>query len=235
MRKKCRAVFISDIHLGSPYSQDKAACVFLKGYAPETLYLVGDIIDGWALKSNWHWPLSHTALIREILGHKQVIYLVGNHNEFLRSYVGNYGNLTLTERAIHEGADGKKYLVIHGDAYDLVIRNAKWLAHLGDWGYDMLLACNRWLSRILSRFGYQWSLSAWVKHNVKSVVNFLSSHHHAMIADARRAEALGVICGHLHHAEKKKIGDLLYLNCGDWVKSATAIIEEMDGTFKIIR
>lgn len=235
MKKKVRTIWISDVHLGTRFAQDTKLLLFLREYSAATVFLVGDIIDGWALHSSWHWPQSHTDLVRELLNQKRVIYLIGNHDEFLRHYLGEYGNVTLTQEAEHILKDGKKLLVTHGDSFDLIVKNAKWLAHLGDWGYDVLLVLNKHLARLLAIFGYKWSLSAWVKHHVKGVVSYISGYQRAMLFEAKRVGADGIVCGHIHHAEKKKIGDFLYCNTGDWVESCTALVEDLDGKLRIVK
>jgi UDP-2,3-diacylglucosamine pyrophosphatase LpxH len=166
----------------------------------------------------------------------RLIYLPGNHDEFLRDYVGmSFGAVEVVEPVIHEGADGRRYLVLHGDAFDVVIRHAKWLAFLGDWAYVAILGLNTYLSGIRRRLGLTyWSLSAWAKLKVKNAVNFIGEFEHALAGEAKRVGADGVICGHIHHATAKIIDGVAYLNCGDWVESCTALVEHYDGRFEIL-
>jgi UDP-2,3-diacylglucosamine pyrophosphatase LpxH len=235
VRKKVKAIFISDIHLGTRFAQDRKALSFLKRYSAETLYLVGDIIDGWALGSSWYWPKSHNDLLREIIGHRNVIYIPGNHDEFLKNYFGQYGNIKIVPSWRHVTAKNKIFLVTHGDDFDLVVKNAKWLSHVGDRGYDVILTINRAIGYFFRKLGIRWSLSAWIKHNVKQVVKYISSYEKVLAAEARRNGARGVICGHMHFPEMRTIKGIRYINCGDFVESNTGVIEELNGKIKIIQ
>ncbi len=236
-----RALFLSDIHLGMRSSQAGELLDFLRVHEAETIYLVGDIIDGWALKGGWYWPQTHNDVVQKLLRKARkgarIIYLPGNHDEFLRDYYGtHFGGIEVQETAIHEAADGKRYLVLHGDAFDFVIRHARWLAHLGDAAYDAALFLNRIATAIRRRLGLPyWSLSAWAKLKVKNAVNVISAFEDALVKEARRVGADGVICGHIHHAVARGIEGVQYLNTGDWVESLTALVEHHDGTMEIIR
>jgi UDP-2,3-diacylglucosamine pyrophosphatase LpxH len=236
-----RALFLSDVHLGARASQANQLLDFLRDHDAETIYLVGDIIDGWALKGGWYWPQTHNDVVQKILRKarkgSRVIYLPGNHDEFLRDYYGtHFGGIEVQETAIHVSATGKRYLVLHGDAFDFVIRHAKWLAHLGDAAYDLAIFLNRIATAVRRRMGLPyWSLSAWAKLKVKNAVNVISDFEEALVKEAQRVDADGVICGHIHHAVSRDIGGLHYLNSGDWVESLTAIVEHHDGRFEIIR
>ncbi len=236
-----RTLFLSDIHLGMKASQAGELLEFLRVNEAETIYLVGDIIDGWALKGGWYWPQSHNDVVQKILRKARkgarVIYLPGNHDEFLRGFYGTHlGGIEVQETAIHVSADGKRYLVLHGDAFDFVIRHAKWLAHLGDAAYDFAIFLNRIATAVRRRMGLPyWSLSAWAKLKVKNAVNVISTFEDALIKEARRIEADGVICGHIHHAASRSLDGIHYMNTGDWVESLTALVEHHDGRFEIIR
>ncbi len=236
-----RALFLSDIHLGTKASQAGQLLDFLRDHEAQTIYLVGDIIDGWALKGGWYWPQSHNDVVQKILRKARkgtrIIYLPGNHDEFLRQFYGtHFGGIEVMETAIHESATGKRYLVLHGDAFDFVIRNAKWLAHLGDAAYDLSIFLNRIATSVRRRMGLPyWSLSAWAKLKVKNAVNVISDFENALAKEARRQNVEGVICGHIHHAVSQNIDGIHYLNSGDWVESLTAIAEHHDGRFEIIR
>ncbi len=236
-----RAMFISDIHLGTRACQADAVLDFLREHDADTVYLVGDIIDGWALKGGWYWPQPHNDVVQKLLRKSRkgsrLIYLPGNHDEFLRDYYGtHFGGIEVQETAIHETADGKRYLVLHGDAFDFVIRHARWLAHLGDAAYDFAIVLNRIATAIRRRLGLPyWSLSAWAKLKVKNAVNVIGKFEEALTREAAKVNAQGVICGHIHHATSRDIDGVHYLNTGDWVESCTAIVEHHDGRFEIIR
>lgn len=240
-RVEYRSLFISDVHLGMRAAQADQLLDFLRVHEAETIYLVGDIIDGWALKGSWYWPQAHNDVVQKLLrkGRKgaRIIYLPGNHDEFLREYYGtHFGGIEVQETAIHEAADGKRYLVLHGDAFDFVIRNAKWLAHLGDAAYDFAIFLNRIATAIRRRMGLPyWSLSAWAKMKVKNAVNVISEFEGALVKEARRQGLDGVICGHIHYAVSRDVEGIRYLNCGDWVESLTAIGERPDGTMEVIQ
>jgi UDP-2,3-diacylglucosamine pyrophosphatase LpxH len=237
-----RSIFISDVHLGTRDSQADQLAKFLKFNHAENLYLVGDIIDGWAMsESRTHWAQSHTNVIRRILTKSKrgtkVIYITGNHDEFLRKYTGlDLGNIVLRDEVVHVTADGERIWVIHGDQFDGVIRCHKWLAHVGDWAYGFALWLNRYYNAWRARFGKDyWSLSAYLKHRVKKAVNYISQFE-TLLADACREKGLdGVLCGHIHHAEIQSFEGVTYYNTGDWVESCTAIVEDFDGTLRILK
>jgi UDP-2,3-diacylglucosamine pyrophosphatase LpxH len=238
---RVRTLFLSDLHLGTKGCQAGALLEFLKAYDADTIYLVGDIVDGWKLKSGWYWPQSHNdvvqKLMRKVRKGARLVYLPGNHDEFLRDYIGvNLGGIELAEHAVHEAADGKRYLVIHGDQFDLVVRHARWLALLGDGAYTTALFINTYLNMVRRRFGLTyWSLSSWAKLKVKNAVNYISRFEELLAAEARRQDADGVICGHIHHAIMHEQFGVSYVNTGDWVESCTAVVEHYDGSFQLIR
>jgi len=238
--RRLRTLFLSDIHLGMRACQADRLLDFLKYHEAETIYLVGDIVDGWALKSGWYWPQAHNDVVQKLLRKARkgarIIYIPGNHDEFLRDYFGtHFGGIEVVDQALHEGADGKRYLVIHGDLFDLVVQNARWLAHLGDKAYDIAILLNRVIATIRKPFGMPyWSLSQWAKHKVKNAVNYIGAFEKTLASEARRQGAEGVICGHIHSAAIRDEHGIRYLNCGDWVESCTAIAEHDDGSFEII-
>jgi UDP-2,3-diacylglucosamine pyrophosphatase LpxH len=239
-RKRHRTLFLSDIHLGTPGCKAELLLDFLRHNEAETIYLVGDIIDGWRLKRSWYWSASHNAVVQELLRKARkganVIYVPGNHDEALRDYTGlNFGGVDVLADAIHETADNRRFLIIHGDQFDGVVKYAKWLAHLGDRAYELALWLNNWLHEIRRAFGMPyWSLSSWLKHRVKNAVEFISSYEVALAREARERGVDGVVCGHIHHAEMRDIDGVLYCNDGDWVESCTALAEDETGQFSII-
>jgi UDP-2,3-diacylglucosamine pyrophosphatase LpxH len=237
-----RAVFISDVHLGTKGSKAEMLNAFLADATCEQLYLVGDIIDGWRLRKSWFWDRHHDAVLRTILRHARhgtkVVYIPGNHDEMMRAWLPmglEIAGIKLMEETVHVTADGQKLLVIHGDAFDSVVRYAKFLAHLGDHAYTAALVANRWFNWGRRHLGYPyWSLSAWLKRQVKEAVKFIDSFEVALAQEARNRTMDGVICGHIHHAEMRMIGDIRYFNTGDWVESCTALVEHHDGRFELI-
>lgn len=242
-RPKYRSVFISDLHLGSKGCQADAVCEFLKANTCEQLYLVGDIIDGWRLKKKWFWPQAHTNVIRRILTASKrgtdVKYIVGNHDEFLRAFLHfgvSFGQIAIKNRLIHEGKDGKKYLVVHGDMFDgLMHSNRKWLMFLGDSVYNMLLSANTNLNSIRRRLGMPyWSLSKALKKRTKRAMNFIHNFEENVAAYCKRKGYDGAICGHIHVAEMRDIDGIRYMNDGDWVESCTALVEHHDGTWELV-
>jgi UDP-2,3-diacylglucosamine pyrophosphatase LpxH len=238
--RRFRTLFLSDLHLGTRGLQAELLLDFLRHHDADTIYLVGDIVDGWRLKNGWYWPQSHNDVVQKLLRKARkgarVIYVPGNHDEFARDYAGMvFGGVEVTETDIHETADGKKMLVIHGDQFDIVVRHARWLAFLGDWAYELALFLNIWNNRIRRLFGVgYWSFSAWAKLKVKKAVNFIGDFEETLAAEAVRRGVDGVICGHIHHATIRRIGDMLYVNTGDFVESCTAVAEHSDGRFEII-
>ena len=235
-----RTVFISDIHLGTPGCQADALLEFLKRDTCDKLYLVGDIIDGWALRRRWYWPQSHNDVIQKLLRKARkgckVIYVPGNHDEFARQFVNHhFGGVEVLEEAVHITADGRKLWIIHGDYFDAVIRCAKWLAYLGDHAYELALKLNRHLNNCRNRLGLPyWSLSAYLKMRVKKALNYVSDFERAVAHEAQRRGYQGVVCGHIHHAEIRDIDGVTYCNDGDWVESLSALVEHEDGRFELI-
>lgn len=235
-----RAIFLSDIHLGTRGCQADLLLDFLRRNESDYLYLVGDIVDGWRLKRSWYWAQSHNDVIQKILRKARkgtkVIYVPGNHDEAARDYCGlTFGGVQVMREAIHETADGRKFLVLHGDEFDAVVK-LKWLATLGDWAYDFALRANHWFNvvRRLLKLPY-WSLSAYLKQKVKNAVEYVSNFEVAVAEAARQRGVDGVICGHIHHAEIRQIAGVTYCNDGDWVESCTGLVEHQDGRFEIIR
>ncbi|WP_101048988.1 UDP-2,3-diacylglucosamine diphosphatase [Macromonas nakdongensis] len=239
-RPHLRTVFISDVHLGTPGCQAKALLSFLKAHPSDRLYLIGDIIDGWQLRRRWYWPQSHNDVVQKILRRARkgckVVFVPGNHDEFARHFIGHkFGGVDVVEDAIHTTADGRQLWVVHGDHFDGVIQYAKWLAYLGDNLYELTLRLNTHLNSLRARLGLPyWSLSQYLKHRVKSALNYVLQFEGAVAAEARKRGLDGVICGHIHRAEMRDIGGTLYCNDGDWVESLTAIVEQHDGRLEIV-
>lgn len=242
MKNKYRSIFISDIHLGTKDCKADLLCDFLKHNTCNTLYLVGDIIDGWKIERNkWAWKKSHNKVVQQILKHaksSKVTYVVGNHDEFLRPFLSHnlyFGNIDFVNKAEHIGVSGERYLVVHGDMFDGITNIAPWLGYLGDKAYDILLDLNTKYNWLRHKFGFgYWSFSKLLKHKVKSAVDFIFQYEKNLVDYCRRKFYDGVICGHIHHAEIKNIGGIMYMNDGDWVESCTALVEHFDGTFEII-
>jgi UDP-2,3-diacylglucosamine pyrophosphatase LpxH len=239
--RRLRALFISDVHLGARGCQAELLTHFLHCHDAETIYLVGDIVDGWRLKRSWFWPPSHND-VAQLLLHKarrgaRVVYIPGNHDEFMRDYLGtHFGGIDVRNRATHRTADGRRLLVIHGDEFDVVVRHARWLAFLGDWAYATALFLNTYVNMVRRKLGFSyWSLSAWAKLKVKNAVNFIGAFEEALAREAREAGVDGVVCGHIHFAAMHGDFGIAYYNCGDWVESCTALVEHPDGRFEIIR
>jgi UDP-2,3-diacylglucosamine pyrophosphatase LpxH len=238
---RVRTLFLSDIHLGTRGCQADKLLDFMRHYEADTIYLVGDIVDGWQLKTGWYWPQAHNDVVQKLLRKARkgtrLLYIPGNHDEFLRDYYGtHFGGIEVLEDAIHVGADGRRYLVIHGDLFDVVIRHARWLALLGNHAYDAAIWLNTHFNTTRRALGLTyWSLSQWAKLKVKNAVNFIGEYEQTLAAQAHRRDVDGVICGHIHHAMIRDIAGLRYINCGDWVESCSAVIEHFDGTFEVVR
>ncbi|MEM7565829.1 MAG: UDP-2,3-diacylglucosamine diphosphatase [Pseudomonadota bacterium] len=239
-KRRCRALFVSDLHLGMRGAQAERFLAFLKGIDAQTIYLVGDIVDGWKLRRRWYWPQSHNDVVQTLLNRARkgarMIYIPGNHDEMMRNFYGtHFGGIEVVEKTIHTAADGKRYLVIHGDQFDVVVRHARWLAFVGDVGYNLALSVNVYVNAVRRRLGFSyWSLSAWLKNRVKGAVNMAGNFERALSDAAEKAGADGVICGHIHTAAMHDGYGVHYINTGDWVESCTAVVENFDGTFEII-
>ncbi len=237
---RLRTVWISDVHLGTPGCQAKALLDFLKHVECDTLYLVGDIIDGWQLRRNWYWPQAHNDVVQKLLRKARkgtrVIYVPGNHDEFARKYLDHaFGGIEVHEEWIHHTADGRKLWVTHGDLYDGVIQCARWLALLGDSLYEFTLKLNRHLNSWRARAGLPyWSLSKYLKLKVKRAVSYVGDFESALAREARKRGVDGLVCGHIHHAEMRDIDGILYCNDGDWVESLSALVEHADGKLEIV-
>jgi UDP-2,3-diacylglucosamine pyrophosphatase LpxH len=240
MKTEYKTIVISDVHLGIKDSKAKELVRFLKAHQCEKLILNGDIIDGWQLKKSGTWKKKHTKFFRIVLKamEKQkmkVIYLRGNHDDFLEQIMPfEIGNFSIVNDYIHESF-GKRYYVIHGDVFDTITTRMPWLSKLGDVSYTFLLWMNRNYNRYREKRGLPYySLSQVIKNKVKSAVSYISDYEQQLSDVAARKKCDGIICGHIHQPANKMIGDVHYLNSGDWVESLTALAETMDGTWKVI-
>lgn len=241
-RPNYRAIFISDTHLGTRGCRSDFLADFLSRNTCDHLFLVGDIIDGWRLSKSWYWDAHHDEVLRLILHHAragtEVTYVPGNHDEMFRAWLPTgleVAGIKLRRDTEHVTADGRRLLVMHGDEFDSVVRYAKFLAVLGDWAYRVALTANRWFNAVRRRFGYPyWSLSAWLKRQVKEAVKAIDRFETALVGEARRRGYDGVVCGHIHHAEMRDVDGILYMNDGDWVESCTALVEHHDGRLELI-
>ncbi|HWX51382.1 MAG TPA: UDP-2,3-diacylglucosamine diphosphatase [Roseomonas sp.] len=237
-----RALFLSDTHLGMRGNRADLLLDFLNQVECDDLYLIGDIVDGWRLRRSWYWDPMHDQVIRRVLAMARagtrVTYIPGNHDEVFRDWAGPefaVAGVNLVLEATHVAADGRRFLLIHGDEFDSVVRYATLLAHLGDWAYDAALALNRWFNAARRRLGYPyWSLSQWLKRQVKGAVKAIDRFEVALAEEARRRGFDGVICGHIHHAEMRMVNGIAYMNDGDWVESCSALVEHADGRFELI-
>ena len=239
-----RTVFLSDTHLGFSGVHAEELSAFLKHLHCERIYLVGDILDLWALRSKWRWPAMHNQVVRRILKLARhgavIIYIPGNHDDAMRQYAGlELGGVKLAKRALHRTADGKSLLITHGDEYDLVVQNSPWLSMLGTWAYDHLINLNRFVNYVRGWFGMKrWSFSLTIKKKVKSACTFISNYEQALLGEARRRNLDGVVCGHIHQPALRQgegaDSDVLYANCGDWIERASALVEHADGRLEII-
>lgn len=238
---KYKSIFISDVHIGVKYSRVQELMEFLKNNECETLYLVGDIIDGWALGRKWYWNGDYNLFVQKILRKSRkgtkIIYLPGNHDEFLRSF-GNsldLGNIEIKNEVIHTSPNGKRYLVIHGDVFDGILSSMKFISHIGSFMYDVILHMNSFLNKVRNWFGLDyWSLSHYLKVNTKEAVKFCVKFEHTLADIAKSRGVDGVICGHIHYPCQKMINDIEYHNTGCWIELATAIVEHEDGKLELI-
>lgn len=239
-KRRYRTVWISDVHLGTRGCKAEMLVDFLHAIDVETLYLVGDIVDGWRLRKGWFWPDAHNEVVRRILkmAHRgtRVVFIVGNHDEMLRDYAGfTFGGVELAAEAVHQTADGRRLLVTHGDSFDGVVLYARWLAFLGDQAYSLLLRANILFNAVRRRLKLPyWSLSAYLKRRVKNAVQFVCNFEDALAREAAERGFDGVVCGHIHCAEIRQIGDITYYNDGDWVESCTALVEDAAGAMSIV-
>jgi UDP-2,3-diacylglucosamine pyrophosphatase LpxH len=239
-RRQYRTVWISDVHLGTRGCNAGMLIDFLDHVDSETMYLVGDIIDGWALKKRFYWPDAHNDIVWRVLKRAKrgtrIVYIPGNHDEMFRQFSGlHFGGVEIRRQAVHETADGRRLLVLHGDEFDAITMSHRWLAHLGDYAYEALMTLNRWMNAGRRLFGLPyWSLSKYAKKKVKNAVSFISKFEEIVAHEAGHRGVDGVIAGHIHKAEMRAIEGIDYYNDGDWVEGCTALVEHYDGTMEIL-
>ena len=239
-RRRYRTIWISDIHLGTRGCNADMLIDFLDHVDSETMYLVGDIIDGWRLKKKFYWPAAHNDIVWRLLKRAKrgtrMIYIPGNHDEIFRQFSGlDFGGVAIRRKAIHETADGRRLLVLHGDEFDAITLAHKWLAHVGDFAYNTFMAANVWVNTVRRAFNMPyWSLSKHAKAKVKNAVEFISNYEEVVAQAAEARGVDGVICGHIHTAEMRRIGGVDYYNDGDWVEGCTALVEHFDGRMEIL-
>jgi UDP-2,3-diacylglucosamine pyrophosphatase LpxH len=239
--KRYRSIWISDVHLGTRHAQVNELLEFLRETECRYLYLVGDFIDGWQLKSKWHWDASYNVLIQKLLRkarkETQIIYITGNHDEFLENFLSaSFGSVMLAREVIHTAADGRRYLVFHGHQFDGITHFHRLLDRIGTRLYDWILDFNLHFNRVRRRLGFgYWSVAAYLKYKAKAAVKYVSDYEDAIVQAARKQNVQGVICGHIHRAEIKQMGEIVYFNSGDWVESCTALVEDFDGKIELIR
>jgi UDP-2,3-diacylglucosamine pyrophosphatase LpxH len=238
--RRVRAAWISDVHLGTRGSNAATLLDFLRNYEAETLYVVGDLIDIWQLRRSRYWPQQHNDVIQKILRKARkgthIVYIPGNHDDLLSKFYGAYGNITVQKHAIHRLVDGRRMLIIHGHELDTVVQNVKWLAFAGDVGYQFLLSLNPLINFVRRRFGLgYWSLSAFAKKRVKDAVSFISRFEEEVAHYAQKFSVDAVVCGHIHSVAIRNFDGVTYYNCGDWVETCSALIEQHDGKVDIVR
>ncbi|MGP1352576.1 MAG: UDP-2,3-diacylglucosamine diphosphatase [Parasphingopyxis sp.] len=239
-RKKYRTIWVSDIHLGTKGCNAEMLIDFLDSTDSDTMYLVGDIIDGWRMKKKFYWPPEHNDVIWRVLKRARrgtrIVYIPGNHDEMFRQFTGlNFGRVEIRRKAIHETADGRRLLVLHGDEFDAIMLSHRWLAYLGDIAYTTVMALNRWVNAARNLLGLPyWSLSKHAKHKVKNAVEFISKFEEIVAEEAGKRGVDGVVCGHIHTAEIRDIEGVEYYNDGDWVEGCTALVEHFDGRMEIL-
>ncbi|MFN2259919.1 MAG: UDP-2,3-diacylglucosamine diphosphatase [Parasphingopyxis sp.] len=239
-RRKYRTIWISDIHLGTKGCNADLLIDFLDSTDSETMYLVGDIIDGWRMKKRFYWPGEHNDVVWRVLKRARrgtdIVYIPGNHDEMFRQFAGlDFGGVQIRRKAIHETADGRRLLVLHGDEFDAVMLSHRWLAHIGDVAYETLMGLNRLVSVVRRWFDLPyWSLSKTAKHKVKNAVEFISKFEELVAEEARKRGVDGVVCGHIHTADIRDFGGIAYYNDGDWVEGCTALVEHFDGRMEIL-
>lgn len=240
MPHRYRTIWISDLHLGTRAANATALLDFLSSHEAERYYLVGDIVDGWALRRSWYWPASHNAVLQTLLeraDRSEMIYVPGNHDEAARQFHGlHLGGITIQDEAVHTTADGRRFLVLHGDEFDGVVRHARWVSKLGGWAYERLLTLSRYVNRVRWWMDLPyWSLAAATKKKSKRAVQYIADFERAVAMRAHERNVDGIVCGHIHVPALRHVRDIAYANTGDWVEHCTALVESMDGSLSVRR
>tara|TARA_X000001382_G_C3171161_1_gene179531 strand:- start:974 stop:1705 length:732 start_codon:yes stop_codon:yes gene_type:complete len=241
MNTKYKSVFISDLHLGSKHCNSEMLLKFLDNLSTEKLYLVGDIIDGWRLQKKWYWPKEHNKIVKKLIKiskNTEIIYITGNHDEFLRTIPSvKIGNVEVKNRSVHLGIDGKKYLVVHGDMFDNLMRTkaGRFIMNFGDVAYDGLIYANKAVNSLRNLIGKPpWSLAKYLKRKAKTAANYIGDFEIQMVDYCKKKGYDGIICGHIHHASIEEYDKIVYMNDGDWCESCTALVETQNGNWEII-
>jgi UDP-2,3-diacylglucosamine pyrophosphatase LpxH len=239
-RRKYRTIWVSDVHLGTKGCNAAMLIDFLDHTDSETLYLVGDIIDGWRLKKKFYWPPEHNDIVWRVLkrAHRgtRIVYIPGNHDEMVRPFCGmNFGGVEIKRADVHTTADDRRLLVLHGDEFDAIMLAHRWLAFVGDALYHVMMELNGWVNAARNGLGLPyWSLSKAAKHKVKNAVEFISKYEEVVARAAAERGVEGVVCGHIHTAEMRDFDGIAYYNDGDWVEGCNALVEHFDGTMEIL-
>jgi UDP-2,3-diacylglucosamine pyrophosphatase LpxH len=234
-----QTLFVSDVHLGCRHSQAEPFLELLERFDPRELYLVGDFIDGWKLKSKWHWLPVYDQILRRLMALKRsganIYYTPGNHDSFLRGFLANFGVVEVADRFVHEAADGRRFLVTHGDQFDSIEQNCQWLSVVASYGYDLLLSTNWFVNRLRGKKLDPYAFCGVVKRRVKMLVRHVSEFEAKLVKNAEEEDCDGIICGHIHAPRIVDINGLSYCNTGDWVENCSALVEYEDGGFELIR
>lgn len=237
----CKTLWISDVHLGSADCKAEQLLQLLDRVRCERLYLVGDIVDIWAMSRRVFWPESHNLVLRKLLNKSragvEIIYIPGNHDANFREFCGSqFGHVVIKRKHVHVTPDGRRLLVTHGDELDHAVRFSRLNRLVGDWAYNAMMSVNRWVNRIRDRLGLPyWSLSGWVKNHVAQADAAIQAYQVAAVTMVREKGYDGIICGHLHHPVIQQYEDILYCNDGDWVENCTALLEDEGGQLKLLR
>jgi len=236
-----RSIFLSDIHLGTRACQADRLLDFLRNYTAENVFLIGDIVDFWSMRRSIAWTSDQNTFVQKILRRarrgERVVFIPGNHDEVLRDYIGiKFGDIEVAGEHLHQLADGRRFLLLHGDEFDQITRHHRWIAVLGDVMYDVLVRLNSMIAFVRRRFGVTcyWSLAGYAKRRIKKALEFICDFEQSAAHAARQRGLDGIICGHIHSAVIREVDGVTYVNCGDWVDSCTAIVEHLDGRLELI-
>ena len=237
-KEELLTVFVSDVHLGSRFCQAEAFLRFLETHQISDLYLVGDFIDGWSLRRRWRWPVVYHRIFHQLLkmsaSGTRLYYAPGNHDEFLRNYLLDFGFIEVADEFCYHSVSGRRFLVTHGDRFDAVEKSMPWLSMIGGAAYEFLIWLNHTTNRVRQLLRFQhWHFSSRVKQRVKRAVQYISDFEAEVAEYARQQQCDGIICGHIHAPVMRQVSDVLYFNTGDWVEHCTALIEHHDGSWEV--